>query len=251
MLTKTANRLQLTADGQRLLPHCRYLLRQEKDISTLASHLKQGHESKIEFAFDTICQQSSFFDAIIDTQQRFPQTELYISAVQRLGAIQRLIDGSADIAISPWTHSFHELASFETQPFGRFDVVAVIHQRLLSQFDRQPGSSSQLRDIPLLMPQSFDIDLNIEKVMGVVPSSTIRTNDTTIQKGLLLRGAGWGYIPQNTITDELQSGELVQLLLEDVTSSIRGEINLVREKKRPKGPVATFLWQALTALEVS
>ena len=251
LLKKSANRLQLTADGQRLLPHCRYLLRQEKDIGTLASHLKQGHESKIEFAFDTICQQDSFFDAIITTQQGFPQTELYLSAVQRLGAIQRLIDGTADIAVSPWTHSFHELASFETQPFGRFEVVAVIHQRLLKEFNRLPTSSSQLRDIPLLMPQSFDIDLNIEKVMGVVPSSTIRTNDTTTQKGLLLRGAGWGYIPHNTITEELQAGTLIQLVLDDVTSSIRGDINLVREKKRPRGPVATFLWQALTAMATS
>ena len=101
------------------------------------------------------------------------------------------------------------------------------------------------------MPQSFDIDLNIEKVMGVVPSSTIRANDTTSQKGLLMRGAGWGYIPQNTITEELQTGTLVQLVLDDVTSSIRGEINLVREKKRPRGPVATFLWQALSALATS
>lgn len=249
LLRKTANRLQLTADGQRLLPHCRYLLRQEKDIGTLAAHLRQGHESKIEFAFDTICQQDTFFDAITQTQQQFPQTELYISAVQRLGAIQRIIDGSADIAVSPWTHSFHELASFETMPFGRFEVVAVIHQQLLAKIGGAPASSSQLRDIPLLMPQSFDIDLNIEKVMGVVPSSTMRTNDTTTQKGLLLRCAGWGYIPKDRVAEELGDGTLIQLQLDDVTSSIKGEINLVREKKRPKGPVASFLWQALTALE--
>lgn len=252
LFAKTANRLQLTTDGQSLLPHCRYLLRQEMDIGALAFHLKQGHESKIEFAYDKLCQQDSFLDAIIKTQQHFPQTEVHISAVvKRLGAIQRLIDGTADIAVSPWTFSFHELASFETLPFARFEVVAVIHQQLLSQTARLPVSSSELRDIPLLMPQSFDIDLNVEKVMGVVPNSAIRTNDTTTQKGLLMRGAGWGYITKDRIASELQQGQLIQLQLNDVNSTFHGEVNLVREKKRPKGPVAEFLWQALKTLETS
>ncbi|NVK57277.1 MAG: LysR family transcriptional regulator [Alteromonadaceae bacterium] len=245
LLQKTANRLQLTDDGHRLLPHCRYLLRQAKDITALASHLRHGHESNIEFAFDTICQQSTFFDAITHTQQHFPQTELYLTSVQRLGAIQRLIDGKADIALSPWTHTFHELASFETIPFDRFEVIAVIHHSLLCDFTTVPHASSQLRDIPLLMPQAFDIDINIEKVMGVVPHSTIRTNDTSSQKSLLMGAAGWGYIPKNRITDELSNGTLIPLQLDDVTSVIEGEIRLIREKKHRQGPVARFLWQTL------
>ncbi|MDC8831422.1 LysR family transcriptional regulator [Alteromonas gilva] len=245
LLQKTANRLQLTDDGHRLLPHCRYLLRQAKDITALAAHLRDGHESTIEFAFDTICQQSTFFDAITTTQQHFPQTELYLTSVQRLGALQRLIDGKASIALTPWTHTFHELASFETLPFDRFEVIAVIHHQLVSSFASRPHSSSQLRDIPLLMPQAFDIDLDIQKVMGVVPHSTIRSNDTVSQKELLMRGAGWGYIPKKSVTDELTDGTLIPLQLDDVTSVIEGEIRLVRDKKQRKGPVASFLWQTL------
>ena len=245
LLQKSGNRLQLTEDGQRMLPHCRYLLRQQADISGLAAHLNRDHERKVELVFDTICQQFTIYDAVINTQRAFPHTELYLTSVARLGALQQVIKGTADIAITPWMHSFHELATFDTLPFGQFEVIAVLHVSCLRNLHTPPKHSSHLHDLPLLMPQAFDIDIDIEKMMGVVPAFTIRTNDSDTQKALLMKGAGWGYIPRDKVSEELALGELVALNLSDVTSSIRGEISAVRKLGEQYGPVTEFLWQQL------
>ncbi len=245
LLQKSGNRLQLTEDGHRMLPHCRYLLRQQSELTGLAKHLSRDHERKVELVYDTICQQLSIYDPVINTQRAFPHTELYLSSVARLGALQRVIDGHADIAITPWMHSFHELATFDTLPFGQFEVIAVMHASCLDKLDTPPTHSRHLHDIPLLMPQAFDIDINIEKVMGVVPAFTIRSNDSDTQKALLMKGAGWGYIPRDRIADELAHGEMIALELRDVTCSIRGEISVVRKLDEQYGPVSEFLWDQL------
>ncbi len=245
LLQKSGNRLQLTQDGIRMLPHCRYLLRKQSDLTGLAEHLSRDHERKVELVYDTICQQLPIYDAVINTQRAYPHTELYLSSVARLGALQRVVDGDADVAITPWMHNFHELATFETLPFGQFEVVAVMHVNCLRNLNGEPDHSSHLHDIPLLMPQAFDIDINIEKMMGVVPAFTIRSNDSDTQKALLMKGAGWGYIPRDKVADELASGELFALKLSDVTCSIRGEISAVRKLGQQSGPVSDFLWEQL------
>lgn len=246
LIEKETKRLELTKAGRHMLPKCRHLLRQETDLEELAKKLDEGVEDRIEIVLDTVYQNQRVYQAVIETQHAYPQVELYVSSEQRLGALQRVIDGKADIAVTPWSHGFHELGTFETHTIGEFEVLAVISKALIEQLEHKPTSSMHLHDIALLMPQSFDNGINIEEFMGVVPYSAIRTSNAEIQKQLLLRHAGWGYIPRSHITTELESGELIPLHLDDVTCSIQGEICAVRVKKLPAGPVAQLLWENLS-----
>jgi hypothetical protein len=45
---------------------------------------------------------------------------------------------------------------------------------------------------------------------------------------MLLIGCGWGYIPKHLMENELVSGELIQLNLEDINFDANGEGRIVK-----------------------
>jgi DNA-binding transcriptional LysR family regulator len=251
LVEKQQNRLQLTTNGRKLLRHFQYLLKQQTNIVNLAKHLSHGSEQNIRLVMDTLCSQKAIFDIFKNVQKRHTLTEFHISSVNQLGALQHLIEGNADIAICPWLHNFYEIADFDTIVFSRFEVMTVIHRDFIGKNKPLPKTVSELQNIPLLLPQTFHMAIDLEDFMGVVASSQIRTNELASQKTMLKNGMGWGYIPKHIISEELASGELLPLVLEDVTTTLEGEIRLVKLSNNHLGPVATELWDAFSVYATS
>lgn len=245
LLEKQHSRLQLTKAGQKLLRHFRFLLKQQDTIVSVAAHLAQGNETQIEVVADSLCDQTPLFDALPVVQQAFPLTEILLSYEHHLGALKRIIDGNADIAITPWLQDFYELGEFETVPFSTFEVITVVHARHVKARNNAIKSAEDLIDLPMVLPQKLVIDVDLEKVMGYVSASQIRPNDLHAQKRILLNGIGWGYIPRSAVEDELASGELVQLDLNDITCTLQGETRLIKLATRYLGPTAQLFWDEL------
>ena len=246
LLHREQYRLTLTQAGHKLLRHCEFLLKQQLNIETIAQHLASGLEAKIHIVYETICHSDLIFSAVTEVQKSYPLTELYLSAENNLGAIKSLIDGRSDMAISPWMDRFHELADFETLPFSRFKIITVIHKKALLHTNAMPTFVNELAHLPLLMPQTMLFQLDLERLLGFVSPSQIRTNDLWAQKAMLMNGAGWGYIPKHLIENELANGEPLELQMEQVNFDVYGENRIVKLANKNLGVTGNALWQSLT-----
>jgi DNA-binding transcriptional LysR family regulator len=245
LLHREQYRLSLTESGYKLLRHCEFLLKQQLNIETIAQHLTSGLETKIHIVYEAICHSELIFSAIAEVQKSYPLTELYVSSENNLGAIKSLIDGRGDMAISPWMDRFHELADFDTLPFGRFKIITVIHKKAVLRPNIMPTFVSELEHLPLLVPQTMLFQLDLERLFGFVSPSQIRTNDVWAQKAMLMNGAGWGYIPKHLIENELASGELIELKMEQVSFDAYGENRIVKLANQTLGVAGNAMWQAL------
>tara|TARA_R110000868_G_scaffold51432_13_gene163059 strand:- start:4065 stop:4964 length:900 start_codon:yes stop_codon:yes gene_type:complete len=245
LLHREQYRLTLTRAGHKLLRHCEFLLKQQINIETIAQHLASGLETKLHIVYEAICHSDLIFSAMTEVQSSYPLTELYLSSENNLGSIKSLMDGRADIAISPWMDRFHELAEFETLPFSRFKIITAVHKKALLVPNVMPTFVTELEHLPLLMPQTMLFQLDLERLLGFVSPSQIRTNDLWAQKAMLMNGAGWGYIPKHLIQHELVSGELIELKMEQISFDAYGENRIVKLANHNLGVAGNAMWQAL------
>lgn len=250
LLHKAGNRLQLTDAGRRFLPRCQYMLKQQTDLTILAHHLSDGYENTFELAYDSLCPRELIYSPIIQAQKQFSQTEFLLTLTHRLSAVPRVRDGLSDIAVAPWLPNFSELVSLETAVLKHFEVIAVTHANNIKHFDTALTQSQQLYHLPLILPQSFEIEVDIEQVIGLIPKFSIRTNDADSKCDLLRQGIGWGYISRDLIQEDLVSGTLIELALDDITSKIQGEIRVIRKANQPLGPVGEYIWQQFLAMSL-
>lgn len=241
-------RLSLTEAGQKILRHCEFLLKQQANIALVAQHMANEPETKIHLVYESICHTDSIFTAVAAAQKHYPLTEFFLSCAHNLGAIQQLIEGKGDMAISPWIDRFQELEDFETLPFSRFKIITAVLRSALLDPQSQPSVVTDLAHLPLLMPQTMLFQLDLERMLGFVSASQIRTNDLWAQKAMLMNGAGWGYIPRHLVEQELARGELLELKLELVSVDTYGETRLVKLAKHKLGPAAELMWQTLAGL---
>ncbi|MDP5032301.1 MAG: LysR family transcriptional regulator [Paraglaciecola sp.] len=251
LLHREQYRLSLTDAGQKLLRHFEFLLKQQVHIDAIAVHLASGLERKVELVYETISHSLPIFNAVSEVQQRFPLTEFYLSSESNLGAIKRLIEGKGDIAISPWIDRFYELADFDTLPFSRFEIITVIHKNALPLKEQVPRFVSEIDHLPLLKPQTVLFDLDLDGLFGYVAPSQVRTNDLWAQKSMLLSASGWGYIPKHLVENELATGELIQLNLEDINFDAKGESRIVKLANHNLGVTGLDLWKTLAKLSTA
>jgi DNA-binding transcriptional LysR family regulator len=65
---------------------------------------------------------------------------------------------------------------------------------------------------------------------------------------LTLSGMGWGALPLHLIEKELKSGALQKLVLVDKDIQRQFDFHVFKLRSKIPGPVATALWQRLSAL---
>ena len=68
---------------------------------------------------------------------------------------------------------------------------------------------------------------------------------------LILSGMGWGNIPDFLAEKEIASGELIQLAFPNFVGSESLTYHAIAADDKVFGPVATYLWQALSESRLS
>lgn len=245
LLSRSKYRLELTPEGEKLLRHFRIMHRQQSILRSYASHLAAGIEKEVSIAYDVSTAADELFNVIKEVKSEFPMTELHVSGKERLGALNSLLKGEVDIAISPWLPTFLSFGDFETTVFSDMRLIDVLHRDLVD-FDTSQGiTKTRLSHIPQIMPKSFELDVDSDTVFFSDGISIIKTDDLFSQKALLCAGAGWGAIPEHLVEQELKSGILKKIVIEDLGGNAFVEVHVVRMATSSAGPVASRIWQLL------
>ena len=234
-------RLSLTSSGKIFYRKSQALLLNADQLRSMGQHLGAGNEPLIRIAYDLNCPYSTVMQVLANVQHDFADTDVHLFGESRFRSLETLQRGEIDMAITPWWPTFYALGNFDTITIGTLNLVLVAAPSLLNGI--KITQASQLKPFVELTTEESQLEFDSENLSLLNGVRQWKTRDTQTLKHMLLAGLGWGLVSKHLVERELQEGNLIQLHLTDVESSINGEVRVVRNQHKTLGPVASFLWQ--------
>jgi len=231
----------LTDEGKALYEKAKRILAQTDEFSNLARHLAAGEEPELRLAMSALVPVDQTLSILKEITELAPTTKLSLLVETLNGTMERLDDGDADIAMS---ETFEHHPDYEYAALTEVEMVSVISPKSklarktkhITQEDLQGSIQIIVRDT------SQHSDKKTAGVMAGIQHWVV--NDFAMKKRIIASGIGWGRMPRHMVEKEINSGELL-MQTEVNFSPIQVQINIVRRKNKPMGPVATELWQRL------
>ena len=243
LFRRESYRPELTDNGRALYQRAGPILKQSEAFRSLAQHLAAGEEPEIRLAVSGIVPIEPLLTVLNGLAVAAPATRISLQIENLSGAMERLDDEDADIAI---TDSLDDPGVYEAAELTRVRLVAVVHPDSPAAARADTASISDLEHSSLIIVR--DTSTHSERLTkGVVEGTPQWTvNDFMMKRRIIKSGTGWGRMPLHLVRDDIENGELVMLNSAEF-QPIDVSIDMVRKRGRPVGPVEEKLWQRLTA----
>ena len=248
ILDRNQYRLTLTAQGKTFYREAEILLNDVNHLKSLGQQLALGNEAKFSICYEQVCPENLVIPAIKNTYRQFPATEFSLKGGARFMALQGVKNEEIDIGIGPWFHLFHAQGNFDSFCIGHFDLILVASPKLLK--NNAIVSYEQLLRLPSISMPESGLTFDNDKLAYNHGSMQFKAEDALSLKHLVVAGVGWAFVPLHLIDEELATGSLQIIDIEDNENCFSGEIRVIRNEKHNYGPVNQFMWQEFKKIEV-
>ena len=245
ILSRDSYRASLTPAGEALCQQARVILKQSEKLSDIAEHLAQGNEPEVRIAIEASCPLPLVLEILAVCEKKYPGTQFNLMGDTLWGALERLQLGEADLAISPW---FDENLDFESLPLTSVTLVSVASPQFRDNLGKNKLLLDDLRDSVQVVDRDSSRNPPQHSFGYLTESRHWFVTDHFTKKEILLAGMGWGRLQEHLITEELASGRLVPLAIENYQSTMEVKICVARMRGKPVGPVVKTLWKAFLEL---
>ena len=246
LLDRQQYRATLTAEGRLLCQKAKTILRHVADFSTLAEHLATGHEAELQVAIEASCPLPLVLGVLRDCERTYPQTEFNLQMENVWGALDKVLNGEVELAISPWFEDFPQLESLPLTETRLITVAAPGYCPL------GPLSLERMKEHVQVVVRDSSRRPRQQHSYGVLDAGRHwSVNDHSTKKQLIVAGMGWGRLHQHLIEDELADGRLLALEIDNYPCVLNIDIRAVRRLGEPVGPVAASLWRDFKTLPTS
>ena len=245
ILSRDSYRASLTPAGEALCQQARVILKQSEKLSDIAEHLAQGNEPEVRIAIEASCPLPLVLEILAVCEKKYPGTQFNLMGDTLWGALERLQLGEADLAISPW---FDENLDFESLPLTSVTLVSVASPQFRDNLGKNKLMLDDLRDSVQVVVRDSSRNPPQHSFGYLTESRHWFVTDHFTKKEILLAGMGWGRLQEHLITEELASGRLVPLTIENYQSTMEVKICVARMRGKPVGPVVKTLWKAFLEL---
>jgi len=245
LLDRESYRARLTPAGEAFCSKARQVLAHARELSELGSQLAAGAEPEVRIAIEASCPMPALLDTLGACEARYPATRFSLLGETIRGALERLEEGEADLAVTPW---FEENMNIESFRFLDTELLAVAAPGFA------PGGKGEMLGLSELREQAQVVVRDSSRhgdagSFGLLDEGRYWfVNDHQTKKEIILAGLGWGRLQRHLVREELARGRLVQLRIHDFETVVPLEIRVARRRSRKPGPVATRLWQELLQL---
>jgi len=243
LLDRSNYRLTLTPQGKIFYRQAQVILLNATQLDSIGHQLAKGDESLFKIGFDPVCHPDDIVAGVKAAKDKFPITEFQLIAGSRLSALEQIDSGKVDVAIGTWFHLFHGLGDYYTTPIAEFELVMAAAPALLP--DKVPTSLRELNQLPSVTLIESNLAFDTERLGIHNASQQFKTNDMATIKSMMCSGLGVAIVPKAQIMDELASGTLVALTLNDFEASLIGEVRLIRRTDKVLGPVGQYFWDTM------
>jgi DNA-binding transcriptional LysR family regulator len=207
LLDRRGYRIRLTAAGEQVLVHCRKLLEAEAGLEVTCAELQSGWEPSLDLVFDVVFPPEPVLDVVRALKAEGAPTRVRVD-VASLEEVERRFEASeADLMVSVLPS---KLEGLRVVKLPKLRARLVAHRRHALVRGRKRLTRKQLSEHVLVTVRGSAPRLKLSTAQ-LDRQSTVQLPDFHAQKAAILRGLGFGWLPEWLIRDELKRKELVPL----------------------------------------
>ncbi len=239
VLDRDGYRVTLTARGQAFRDRTRAFLSDYRNLQRHASHLATGEESALTIAIGDLCPLPGTLALLQRFSAECPRTRLHLKFEALGGPLERLHDGEADLVMHYAEASDPRL---EGIALNRVKLVPVVAPGFLRFPISAAITPDRMRDYVQCVIRDTARHSPPRDYYLIEGAQSWTVSDQLMKKEIILQGMGWGHMPMFLVEDELRKGRLLSLAGRHFKPRIV-QLQALRLRERPHGPVAERLWQ--------
>jgi DNA-binding transcriptional LysR family regulator len=229
----------LTLEGAVLLADARNISAGLDFMKARAKGMAAGLEPELSVVVDVFFPIVAITEAAKEFREKFSGTPLRLY-VEALGAAyQPVLDGIAgfgivgSLPIVPATFAAERLT-------GVAMVMVAAREHPLAKYEGNIPKSELAKHVQLVLTDRSSLSKGRE--FGVMSPSTWRLADLFAKHAFLLNGLGWGGMPLHVVRDDIATGRLVELSIEDFPpGGMIMQMSAVYPTSAPPGPAGRWL----------
>jgi DNA-binding transcriptional LysR family regulator len=243
LFQRNGRNIALSAAGKVLLPLARQILRDAKRLEETMASLHGKVIGQLPIACSTTVGKYVLPRLVAGFRARYPDVAVEISVMSRRAAVERLLEGRAEIAVVSTQLSHHDLefAAFLT------DEVVLIAPPDHPWADGRIVQPQALPTMPIIVREetagTYEVlaeglaahGLNIEQLQVVLTLANAEAIEMSVEAGI-----GVAFVSRLAAARGLALGKVVQVPVEGM--KLTRTIYMVRHQRRPSTPLQQAFW---------
>jgi len=235
-------RPRLSSEGEVFLREATRVLDQFHQLQATTQELRSTQEPLVRIALTATMSLEPILIILGQIGDKFPNTHIAVATEMMGGPLARLMKGDADLIIAGLEGV--DIDHVETTPVGAVVIRPVAHRSFPVAGRSGMRSRMEMQSYVQVIVSGTggpDYDQSRDVLAG---GRRWTVSDFATKKSVIMNGHGWGGLPEHMITEELKSGELVALNVEDFRPR-HTEVFAIRRRDQAMGRVQGEIWRAL------
>jgi len=207
LFDRSGYRNKITPKGKIILKYCEELLIAQENIREVCLKIRDGWEPNLKLVYDGVVDFNVICNALLKLNEAQVPTELTVLSSHLDEVEDIFLKAGADIMVTVLPIKSTKLASVPMRPIKMNLVSYKGHP--LSMTKNTPINTSSLEKHTLIKIRGSGHKLGLSTEM--LATSIFSVNDFNAKKQALLRGLGYGWMPEYLVKKDLETGELKKL----------------------------------------
>ncbi len=241
LFDRGARRPTLTPTGAAFVVLARELCARADALRRFAAGLREGDEPELSVVVDALFPDAALADTCAAFAERWPAVQLRLVTDTLGGVAARVREGTCAFGVVGDAADITGLRARHLGVIRMFPVVAASHR-----LAKGLATAEALTEEVQIVLSERHADTTPDQ--GVLSGRTWRVHDLHTKRTLLVRGLGWGNLPESLAAPDLAAGRLVRLHPDTwPRDGVRVGLRVVTRPDTVLGPSAAWTIESLAA----
>ena len=240
LFDRSKRKAELTSVGLMIVEQGRLILKATDELTQLARQSANGWELELRICIDSLLCFQPVYTLVAQFQRSHPRINIRVTEEVFGGTWDSLVAGSADLIIGATGEAYSN--DFATHNLGEIDFVFAVAKDHPLTGESQPLGNAMIKQYPsvVVADSSRHLPARSAGLLDGQSRLTVPSIDKKIEAHLL--GLGVGFLPLHRIKNQLASGELVTLAIEE-SENRHNNLCMAWRKDNPGKALAWFVEQ--------